>query len=599
MKKPLHYLRRASKTRTTPGHRFMRFESLETREFLAVAAGGIRAEAVSALDSSALYAESSLCDAAVLPIAAAQPTGTVPLSAPIITGVTGGGKTSHIISWGAVENASTYRLAYSTNGADWTDIDTTSLSVTLPDLICGNNMKYRVRALGHGDYAASSWSAVRSFYVCPVDVDGDGFVGPGDFAMMSSAWFTSSGSTAWNAACDLDGDGFVGPGDFAVISSVWFATRDRIAITSLDLFYDGEDLFLSGTEGAGAVLRVGDVISVADSKDGPYASITLRHSWNCYFIDSAMEPGDYQFYVKVSRPGSLYDWEDAITFVVEEPEVRPEDVTVSLEWDSINHGLALTWTAKNEFRNDAIIDLYFSRAAEFDGIVDDAAVSITLPAGTTAGQSNTILIAGMELYTEVPSDTFDTIIACLNHHVLTSIQDVSLVIGSGVNTSVVNQTTYDAIKYGCRAVGLNSLRLTSGWRTPEQQARAMFYNMARSDVRGAIAYQYSLYGWAGDQVISVFEQQAILYDYNQSTLLAHSAEIIGLMTDKINELDAEGIRVSRHCVSEEVYRAHNIIDVSRAPFNASNIPKFTDAVKQMGATKVLDEPANGCLHIEF
>ncbi|MBO7708687.1 MAG: hypothetical protein J6S42_08420, partial [Thermoguttaceae bacterium] len=158
---------------------------------------------------------------------------------------------------------------------------------------------------------------------------------------------------------------------------------------------------------------------------------------------------------------------------------------------------------------------------------------------------------------------------------------------------------YDAIKYACRAVGRNSIRLTSGWRTPQEQADAMFYNMARPDVKGAIAYQYNLYGSAGDQVIAVFEEYAIRYNYDNATIRSHSGEIITQMANKIIELDAKGIRVSRHCVNEATYRAHNIMDVSRSGYDSSNIPIFTAAAKRMGCTVVRDEPANGCLHLEF
>ena len=54
------------------------------------------------------------------------------------------------------------------------------------------------------------------------DIDGDGFIGPGDSALLSGGWFASAGGEGWNPVCDLDGDGFIGPGDYAVISAYWF-----------------------------------------------------------------------------------------------------------------------------------------------------------------------------------------------------------------------------------------------------------------------------------------------------------------------------------------------------------------------------------------
>ncbi|MGI5831150.1 MAG: YDG domain-containing protein [Thermoguttaceae bacterium] len=60
----------------------------------------------------------------------------------------------------------------------------------------------------------------------PVDLDGDGFIGPGDYAFLSSHWFTSEGSDGWDARCDIDRDGFVGPGDFSYLSINWLKSVD-------------------------------------------------------------------------------------------------------------------------------------------------------------------------------------------------------------------------------------------------------------------------------------------------------------------------------------------------------------------------------------
>ncbi len=66
---------------------------------------------------------------------------------------------------------------------------------------------------------------VKSTY----DIDGDGFIGPGDNALLSGSWFApADGGEGWTPACDLDGDGFVGPGDYALVSAYWFRGCDEL-----------------------------------------------------------------------------------------------------------------------------------------------------------------------------------------------------------------------------------------------------------------------------------------------------------------------------------------------------------------------------------
>ena len=62
----------------------------------------------------------------------------------------------------------------------------------------------------------------------PIDVDGDGFIGPSELSYMSFAWFSADGTENWNPASDIDGDGFVGPGDYALLSSYWFRTNEAL-----------------------------------------------------------------------------------------------------------------------------------------------------------------------------------------------------------------------------------------------------------------------------------------------------------------------------------------------------------------------------------
>ena len=62
--------------------------------------------------------------------------------------------------------------------------------------------------------------------VSTVDLDGDGIVGPGDYALLSSHWLTSADSENWNPVCDIDADGEVGPGDLAYVRLNWLKSVD-------------------------------------------------------------------------------------------------------------------------------------------------------------------------------------------------------------------------------------------------------------------------------------------------------------------------------------------------------------------------------------
>ncbi|MBR5160516.1 MAG: hypothetical protein IKW80_02725, partial [Thermoguttaceae bacterium] len=69
---------------------------------------------------------------------------------------------------------------------------------------------------------------------CPMDIDGDGYIGMSDYARMSAAWRTKPGDENWNSECDIDGDNYVGFSDYAFLSSNW-----RKYITDPDLVYPG------------------------------------------------------------------------------------------------------------------------------------------------------------------------------------------------------------------------------------------------------------------------------------------------------------------------------------------------------------------------
>ena len=200
------------------------FESLEERLMMAVAAGGF-ASATECVASEAV-------NDGFIPINLGEPLQTAacpcdnPLPAPTI--LTGSkecrvsyGQNNHLIAWSEVENAAGYELEYVNGKGEWFTVKTTEDHAVVANLAYGTNVTYRVRALGDAIYGSSAWSAAKSFNVCPMDIDEDGLIGPDDYALLSSAWFSAEDGANWNPCCDIDGDGFVGPGDFSYLSSNW------------------------------------------------------------------------------------------------------------------------------------------------------------------------------------------------------------------------------------------------------------------------------------------------------------------------------------------------------------------------------------------
>ena len=151
---------------------------------------------------------------------------TEPLPAPTISSVVSAGINRHTVSWTPVDGAAGYELTYSADGGQsWTSAETAETNLLVGGLTYGKTLLYRVRALGDDiKTKTSGWSAEKSLLVNPSDLDGDGFIGPGDLSLLSSTWFTADGTENWDPRADIDGDGFIGPGDSAFLRENWFKT---------------------------------------------------------------------------------------------------------------------------------------------------------------------------------------------------------------------------------------------------------------------------------------------------------------------------------------------------------------------------------------
>lgn len=150
--------------------------------------------------------------------------------------------------------------------------------------------------------------------------------------------------------------------------------------------------------------------------------------------------------------------------------------------------------------------------------------------------------------------------------------------GTGVTADAIQ-----VLKEIVAAIGETSATITSGRRTPAEQAAAMYTNLENTSV----AAQKELYGSNGDKVIDVYVAGKAATPAKDATTIKQE------MTDKINELGPS--KVSRHC-SE-----NSVIDV--APSSITSDAQFqTKAEAHARVTKYLGPattPSDPAHHLEI
>jgi hypothetical protein len=145
------------------------------------------------------------------------------------------------------------------------------------------------------------------------------------------------------------------------------------------------------------------------------------------------------------------------------------------------------------------------------------------------------------------------------------------------------------------AAKMSAAVITSTLRLPAKQAEIMYGYASKN-----LAQQYKLYGSAGDQVLKVFED-------NQTKT---KAEIIALMTAKVEALHDKGIKVSNHVSTVTGYSSYNVFDIgvnstkakAGKTFNLAGLTKAFAALKKEGyMANFIDETAktNNCWHLEI
>lgn len=136
----------------------------------------------------------------------------------------------------------------------------------------------------------------------------------------------------------------------------------------------------------------------------------------------------------------------------------------------------------------------------------------------------------------------------------------------------LGETSIEVLTEAAEAVGLDSVTVTSTQRPPKQQAEAMLTNIENNrNIR---------YKWAGQQVCDLARQMRGAKEARE--------DIVDAMTAKIEQLAAQGLRVSKHCVSDAEYEECNVIDVSyRDMPEDKQIPFLSQMVAKPEVVKVI------------
>ena len=170
---------------------------------------------------------------------------------------------------------------------------------------------------------------------------------------------------------------------------------------------------------------------------------------------------------------------------------------------------------------------------------------------------------------------------------LPDVDTSNIYIGNTVDISLISAHTIKILKILVKESENTSATITSTIRTPEQQANAMYNNCVGQGPQS----QLDLYGANGDTVINVYI----------------AGKNAGLDANTIKSNMAAKIRslwpalVSNHCVSYESYRKRNVIDIGYTSVsNRDNLKsRIQRAVSEGLVAKFIDEPQNGCFHLEI
>ena len=316
------------------------------------------------------------------------------------------------------------------------------------------------------------------------------------------------------------------------------------------------------------------------------------------------KPGDtIQVDVSVRNVGDgAYDSQVVVDFV----EEKACNVAPSLAWNATQGGLNLNYKVVDKATEENIeLKLYWANGTSFTNRLGsalstepEAFYTFTVPKGTAVGSHNPVHVLGNFLK-DAPAEATHLIAVCDEDNVAT-LSDVRIGYGNEANKGAISAATIDLLKDLLRMAGRSQLTVNSTARKPEDQARAMFNNLVHpgdtsqqiqtrinKQKNGVPGTNFTGYGAAGDAVIDVFAAKA--QGKTAQQVLAVRVATEAAMVQEINKGPS---KVSKHCADTNVLYVVDIgIGVGQLFFNAAN--------NDSRVSKILDEPNNGCYHLEI
>lgn len=273
---------------------------------------------------------------------------------------------------------------------------------------------------------------------------------------------------------------------------------------------------------------------------------------------------------------------------------------LNLDWNTTAQGginLKYEVLGDKDVETDTPIKFYWATGTTYASRLQEVpGAAVTVPAGTKAGAKQTVRVPGESLQ-DAPANATH-ILAATGEEDATALQDVVVTLNAGIDGTLLGAKTYRVLKNAARIAGERDINISSTFRSIESQVAAMFSNLTGgTDIEANIAYQLTVYGADGDQVIQVFNTQAAALDYDQAAIIANGAAIRALMVAEINAIKVNNPNAFKHTIDPTVYAGYNTIDVPRSGFtNANTRTHFRTAVAGM-VDVLLDE--NNVYHLEI
>ena len=162
----------------------------------------------------------------------------------------------------------------------------------------------------------------------------------------------------------------------------------------------------------------------------------------------------------------------------------------------------------------------------------------------------------------------------------------TIVINKNVKISHVTDKSAGIVNDAMVAIEDNEVTVTSGYRSPEKQANAMYTNLQNKGIK----HQKNLYGSSGDKVIDAYADAKGKTD-KQGYKINGVAGIKSAMVDKINSIGPGN--VSAH---SNIPTVRNVFDI--APSSVSNVKGFQKAIRGK-VSKLIPYPKDPAIHVEI